>query len=160
MKSKMLYKILSINVIILFLGVNISSAIKTNTNSIIDITENVNDCNCLDIKNKDIIRIKNLLSKVIEKSYLFSNEIKYNQEISKEIWKNDLVEKDYPIICAIIGGIIYRYVSLDIIEYFLDLIAEYGNTIIVYIILIIEFIYLAPIVPMLFLFFLFECYET
>ena len=117
-------QLIVISIILLLIGVSVSSAISVDTQSTISSNESVEDCGCGEVSDADLIRVERLLDRVEVYSKLLlvlsrhnpevledyeelSNDIELIKYMFKDFKSKQLID-DYPIICFILE-IIYRW---------------------------------------------------
>ncbi len=90
----MIKKGLAVAVILLFLGVSVSSAISIDTKP--SITNNEDDCGCNEVSDADIVRLEKKLYKLESYSKLLMILSKHNlelKEISQELFNDITIVK-------------------------------------------------------------------
>ncbi len=165
-------KTITFSIILLLIGVSVSSAISIDTKSTISNNESVEDCNCKEVDSRHLVRLERQLNRLEVYSRLLLVLSKHNpelrelnEELSNEITtlKEELADdlSSRPI-CDIIGNIISTFISIHFKIYELVLKFEYksiGWRIFVFI----DSLYLtlvAPIwYPLLIIYSILDCWE-
>ncbi len=125
-------KTITFSIILLLIGVSVSSAISIDTKSTITNNESVEDCNCKEIDSRHLVRLERQLNRLEVYSKLLLVLSSYNselREISEELY--DLINSDspwiFPIICGILLKILTKFDKM--MEYLWELWLVYGNVI-------------------------------
>ena len=171
MKSKLYCKVLAVGIIVLFLGVSVSSGFAVDTNQSVRVNqgEKCIECReCDEISDVDLVRVERLLYRVEVYSNLLSVLSRHNpklKEISEklsdcistiiEIFK-DLSDDPFPIICDILEAIV---TPLDALGGYLIVLSDLyeDNPIISNILLLLATTILAIEMPFVSLAFIFQC---
>jgi hypothetical protein len=107
MKSKLYCKILAVGIIVLLMGVSVSSGFTVNSNPSIKVNQRGKCSECNKISDSDLIRLERLLNRGEVYSKLLLVLSRYNPEIKEKCEELlDVINSDrpwdFPIICIIL----------------------------------------------------------
>jgi hypothetical protein len=135
MKKNLLSKILTLCIVVLFIGVSYTSATSVDTKSALSNNQSEECRDCNEVSDADLISVERLLDKVEVYSKLLLVLSRYNPEIREKC--EGLLEsipfgnfRDFPIICSILEPIWNRYYNLSL--KLMDLLLEYENNTIIH----------------------------
>jgi hypothetical protein len=112
MQKRLYYKTLAIGIILLFLGVSVSSAISIDTKSTITNIQSEECKECNEVSKSDLVIVERLLNRVEVYSKLLLVLSNNNPEIREKCEElsniKDTIDWDFPIICNILGSIAFK----------------------------------------------------
>jgi hypothetical protein len=167
-------KILSISIIVLFISVSFTSAIYIDTELVTLEKKNEADCVCKEISKNEIIKIQRFLISYDKNLKTLLTKSNQNSDIREEL--SDLSKKvsvlsimlkelkpnnsddDPPLICIILASIMVNWLTSDVWDLIYSLYEKYGDTFWIYLLVTLDFLFLLPMLPLLFLFILFNCF--